>query len=334
MPRDVSSCDVSADPVVLRQWHVVGRSASFESGGIYPIRILGEDLILWRSGEKLLAWQDLCIHRGVKLSLGKIQRGCELQCAYHGWTYDVSGQCTHIPAHPDLEPPSKARVKSYHAREQTGLVWVNLSADPAPMPELPEFFDDSYRMVISGPYEIQAGATRIIENFLDITHLPFVHEGYLGVPDHATISDYTVESHSDGQGLIARQIEVFQPNPDGTGIGARVIYDYGVLHPFCAFLRKMIHDDRMLLALMVTPLTETSSRAWCVIMMNYGFEISDAEIAAYQNTIIAQDIPIVESQRPERLPLDLAAELHLRSDRLAIAYRQYLKATGLTFGCE
>jgi hypothetical protein len=47
---------------------------------------------------------------------------------------------------------------------------------------------------------------------------------------------------------------------------------------------------------------------------------------------MAQDIPVVESQRPELLPLDLQAELHLRSDRLAIAYRQYLKKCGLRLG--
>ncbi len=45
-----------------------------------------------------------------------------------------------------------------------------------------------------------------------------------------------------------------------------------------------------------------------------------------------QDVPIVESQRPELLPLDLQAELHLRSDRTAIAYRKWLREPGLTFG--
>jgi phenylpropionate dioxygenase-like ring-hydroxylating dioxygenase large terminal subunit len=48
--------------------------------------------------------------------------------------------------------------------------------------------------------------------------------------------------------------------------------------------------------------------------------------------IPAQDVPIVESQRPELLPLDLQAELHLRSDRMAIAYRRWLKELGLSFG--
>jgi phenylpropionate dioxygenase-like ring-hydroxylating dioxygenase large terminal subunit len=53
---------------------------------------------------------------------------------------------------------------------------------------------------------------------------------------------------------------------------------------------------------------------------------------AFQDTVAAQDVPIVESQRPEKLPLDLQAELHLRSDKTSIAYRKWLNELGLTFG--
>ncbi len=52
----------------------------------------------------------------------------------------------------------------------------------------------------------------------------------------------------------------------------------------------------------------------------------------FQDRIFAQDQPIVTSQLPERLPLDLAEELHLPSDRMAIAYRKYIRGLGLTFG--
>jgi phenylpropionate dioxygenase-like ring-hydroxylating dioxygenase large terminal subunit len=66
--------------------------------------------------------------------------------------------------------------------------------------------------------------------------------------------------------------------------------------------------------------------------MNSGHDVPEAELVAYQDRIFAQDQPIVESQRPELLPLDLQAELHLRSDRAAIAYRQWLRAIGLSYG--
>lgn len=60
--------------------------------------------------------------------------------------------------------------------------------------------------------------------------------------------------------------------------------------------------------------------------------LPDEQVRQFQDVIIKQDIPIVESQRPELLPLDLQAELHLRSDRTAIAYRKWLRELGLTFG--
>ena len=61
-------------------------------------------------------------------------------------------------------------------------------------------------------------------------------------------------------------------------------------------------------------------------------ELTDEQISSFQEEIIKQDIPIVESQRPELLPLDLQAELHLRSERTAIAYRKWLRELGVTFG--
>ena len=58
---------------------------------------------------------------------------------------------------------------------------------------------------------------------------------------------------------------------------------------------------------------------------------TDEEISAWQDSVTFQDMPIVESQRPELLPLDLQEELHLRSDRLAVAYRRWLRELGVTF---
>jgi vanillate O-demethylase monooxygenase subunit len=66
--------------------------------------------------------------------------------------------------------------------------------------------------------------------------------------------------------------------------------------------------------------------------LNYGHEITDEELLRFQDHVSEQDRLIVESQRPELLPLDLQAELHLRSDRMAIAYRKWLRAIGLTYG--
>jgi phenylpropionate dioxygenase-like ring-hydroxylating dioxygenase large terminal subunit len=81
----------------------------------------------------------------------------------------------------------------------------------------------------------------------------------------------------------------------------------------------------------ITPVTPQKCIAWMYVAMDYG-DLTPEQIADFQDEIIKQDIPVVESQRPELLPLDLQAELHLRSDRTAIAYRKYLRELGVSFG--
>ncbi len=98
------------------------------------------------------------------------------------------------------------------------------------------------------------------------------------------------------------------------------------------YLCKDSTEGRFSIYATVRPTSEFESTAWFWIAMNYGHEIPEEEIVSLQNQITAQDIPVVESQRPERLPLDLQAELHLRSDRIAVAYRKWLGKIGLTFG--
>ncbi len=81
----------------------------------------------------------------------------------------------------------------------------------------------------------------------------------------------------------------------------------------------------------VTPVSQLSSIAWTYVTKDYE-NIPDEKTRQFEDMITWQDVPIVESQRPELLPLDLQAELHVRSDRAALAYCKWLKGLGLTFG--
>ena len=108
---------------------------------------------------------------------------------------------------------------------------------------------------------------------------------------------------------------------------------YRVLRPLTAYFVKSQADGKKFAMInFVTPVDEGESTSWAMMAINYAKESSDQQLRDFQDKITAQDIPIVQSQRPELLPLDLQAELHLKSDRAAIAYRQWLKKIGMNYG--
>lgn len=317
------------DPILINDWHPVAPVQELAATGMINVRLLGQELVIWRADGEIRAWQDLCIHRGARLSLGKV-KGDTLACPYHGWVYNGEGNCIHIPAHPDQVPPAKARTKSYHAQICYDLVWVCLGEPRNPVPVFPEWTDATYRKLLCGPYRINAHGPRIIENFLDVGHFPFVHEGILGVQTHPEIADYTAEIGPNG--VEAKGVRIYQPDPYGTGVGDVVAYTYRVLRPLTAYLLKESEGPSFSILVTITPHEALQSTMWMWMAMNYGHDLPAAELIAWQDSIAFQDVPIVESQRPELLPLDLQAELHLRSDRTAIAYRKWLNELGLSFG--
>ncbi len=283
------------DPVLIDDWHPVATCEALDARRRLGVRLLGEDVVVWRAGGRALAWQDLCLHRGTRLSLGRVE-GATLQCPYHGWVYDADGQCVRIPALPDVPPPRKAKVRTYRAVERYGLVWVSLGEpahDVAPFPEWP---DASFRKLLCGPYAVAASGPRLVENFLDVAHFPFVHENVLGTPERPEIADH--EAVIDEKGVLATGVRVWQPDPYGTGQGDWVSYTYRALRPLTAYLLKESAGPRFSILLAITPHEEARSTAWMWMAMNYGHDLPAEGLVAWQDRIFEQDRPIVESQRP------------------------------------
>ena len=320
------------DPVLVNDWHVVARATDVAESAVVSARLLDEDLVLWRRNGEAMAWRDLCPHRGTRLSLGQVdERG--LVCPYHGWTYDQTGTCVRMPSRPDTKPPAKACTEVYLVRERYGLIWVSLGNPKQDIPPFREWNDPSFRHVLGGPYRIAAAGPRIIENFLDFTHLPFVHEGILGTRDRAEAADYEVEVGPDG--ITAREIYTWTPDPDGSGQAQMAEWLYRVLRPLTAYIELTPADsdsDRYVMLFSVTPVSESESIGWMWNSMDYNHEMSDEDFLAYVDEIVFQDIPIIESQRPELLPVDLQADVHVKADATSIAYRRWLKELGLSTG--
>src|SRR5438874_7063816 len=254
------------DPVLVEDWHPVARVEDLADGGPLAARILGEDLVVWRSGEEFHAWRDLCVHRGTRLSLGRIVDGVRLECPYHGWTYGSDGCCVLMPAHPEQTPPAKARVATYQAKARHGVVWVTLGSGATDIPAFELMDDPGHNVLMSGPYHVKASGPRVIENFLDVGHFPFVHEGILGDRSRPEIADYDAVVSADG--VLATGVKVYQPDPYATGHGATVTYTYRVHRPLSAsFIKHGEHSFGMLLS--VTPHDAVDSSAWMWMAMNY-----------------------------------------------------------------
>jgi phenylpropionate dioxygenase-like ring-hydroxylating dioxygenase large terminal subunit len=339
------------DPLLVNDWHVVARSRDLDARQVRPARLLGQDIVLWREKDlpptgfvseatppTIHAWRDLCLHRGARLSGGRVipredreraPSDC-LACPYHGWEYDATGKCARIPAAPAQAPPEKAHVQTYKAQDKYGFIWVCLGEPQRDVPEFPEWNNPEFRKVDAGPYTYHAHGPRIVENFLDVGHFPFVHAGLLGDPKHTEVGEYQVEVTDDG--VVAKDIPFFQPDPDGTGWGAEVRYTYRALRPLTAYFIKSHETRRFSMINFVTPVDESTSDSWAIMALNYSPETTDLALREFQDKVTGQDIAIVESQRPELLPLDLQTELHLKSDRTTIAYRRWLRNIGLKYG--
>ena len=145
---------------------------------------------------------------------------------------------------------------------------------------------------------------------------------------------YDVTVSLDG-GVLATRCRFYQPRSAAFATeGFEVEYVYRVPHPYCSVLYKRNPEfvDRMdAIALFVQPLDEEHVRAHMFLCLLDRVS-TDAEIRSFQQTIFAQDKPILENQRPKRLPLDPHAELPARADASSLAYRRWLRERGVRYG--
>ena len=308
-----------------RYWHPVAY-ASEVGDRPHPARLLNERLVIARLGDDVACFRDLCVHRATALSLGWID-GDDLVCAYHGWRYDAAGRCVHIPALPADRPiPSRARIERFACAVRYGLVWVCLSDAPVVgIPDYAEFADPAYHAVFVPPQDWQASAARATENSVDAAHFPWLHEGILGSRDHPEVPVFAIEQV--GEELRYHWDDL--PNAMHPVGHTRI---YRLHRPFSIHQRKERADGQCEAVLIsACPRAETETSVYLVICRN--FPLSEQELEERMATdilILEQDRPVVESQRPAELPLDLAAELHLRGpDAVAVAYRRFMAEIGI-----
>ena len=222
-------------------------------------------------------------------------------------------------------------------REDYGHLWVTLGEPAGTLFAIPEWDEADRRRVYCGAVPVRASGLRLIENFLDLAHFPYVHTEILGTESHPEVARYEVEQRRDVDELWATKCEFFQPKAAASSEGGQISkYMYRVTTPFNVMLYKTppTAPDRWdVIALFVQPVEPDVSIAH-PFMLVIDDTSSDAELIAFQQMIFLQDKIVLENQRPKLLPLQPGKETPTRADLSSVLYRRWLKEKGLTYGTE
>ena len=220
-------------------------------------------------------------------------------------------------------------------REKYGCVWTTLGAPNREIFEIAEADEPDRRFVPCGWVKMRASGLRVVENFLDMAHFPFVHTDILGAEPHTEVPGYLSEIRRDVDEVWATNCTFFQPRIAATETeGAFVHLTYRVPSPFVVMLYRICPtaSDRLdAIALFIQPVEEDLCRAQPVMYLVDTVSPHSA-LLNFEQVIFLQDRIIVENQRPLLLPLEPRQEIPTRADSSSVAYRRWLKEKGVRFG--
>jgi phenylpropionate dioxygenase-like ring-hydroxylating dioxygenase large terminal subunit len=174
---------MAKEPFPKNQWYVAATAAELTEGRALARTVCGQPLVMFRTAAGAVAvLEDRCPHRKFPLSAGTVTAG-ELQCGYHGLRFDGTGRCTLIPSQSEI--PKSLHARAYPAVERCDLVFVwmgdPVTADPKRLPDLSHNTRAGWT-AIHGYNHVAANYMLLVDNLLDLTHLPFLHKTTLAGP--------------------------------------------------------------------------------------------------------------------------------------------------------
>ncbi len=205
---------------LLRRFWIPGlleEEVAQPDGDPVRLRLLGEDLVAFRDTEGKIGVLDAyCPHRLAHLYFGRNEE-CGIRCVYHGWKFDVAGNCTDQPSEPaDTNFAHKVKLTSYPAVARGGLVWIYMGPKEK-MPELPDFDwargSDRQRVVRKRIYE--ANYLQSVEGGLDSAHISFLHRTLKEMKGEG------IKTLHQKYGRIGHPVFDVKPAPHGLLVGAR-----------------------------------------------------------------------------------------------------------------
>jgi len=216
-----------------------------------------------------------------------------------------------------------------------GHVWTCPGTPTVPLFDIPEADEPGRRLVDCGAVRVKASPLRVVENFLDIAHFPFVHTDILGAEPHTEVEPYSVEIRETVDEVWATKVRFFQPQAAKSSEGGQMTdYMYRVPAPCTAILYKTCPPrpgEWDIIAIFVKPLAEDLCDAFAWMAL-YDDDSAQSDLIQFQQMIFLQDRSILENQIPRLLPLDPKMEIPTRADTTSVAYRRWLKRRGATYG--
>lgn len=179
-----------AGDLLRRYWHPVGCAAELKDRPTKKIRILGEDLVLYRTSENDYGLiQEKCTHRCASLEYGFVdQEG--IRCPYHGWKFDLTGQCIEQPFEQNRALQRNAGAVAYPVEEITGILFTYMGPPQSisPLPKWDILREGNGRLVVEKQERVECNWFQFQENAADVVHTYFLHAKYfehLGIPDRS-----------------------------------------------------------------------------------------------------------------------------------------------------
>ena len=211
---------------IYNAWYVAAFAAEVENGKTLAKRLLNEPVVLFRTEDgEIAALEDRCSHRAMPLSAGHVD-GKILRCCYHGVEFDGRGMCTRIPNQTRI--PASANVRSYPVHEKGHVVWIWMGepelADPARIIDNPEHDDPSWTWRPFN-FEVKSNWQLIIDNIMDLTHVPYIHARTIGGnPDQHYEAQTDVEFDGERVALLRKMPNSVPPRTyiDAGGFTGRV----------------------------------------------------------------------------------------------------------------
>ncbi|MEO0636507.1 MAG: Rieske 2Fe-2S domain-containing protein [Pseudomonadota bacterium] len=322
-------------------WYPVSFRRDLPKGKPFGFQVHDLKLVLFEDDDgKLSCLRDRCPHRAARLSDGQIRDG-RLECLYHGWQYDGSGDCLFIPQMLEgKDYPIRSCVDSFELEEKNGIVWVypgeRSAADPDRIPfiegsDAPDIFDVTFQMDL--PYD----QSYLIENVIDIAHIHIAHDGVRGggVREAAKPLEFKILK-SDIEGIKATFRTIGLKRAEGDPEIGGALVEFRAPNLVCYTSQYADSDLVAGLELYSLPMGKGRCRLLYRKFSNFAplWERLKPRWLEHQTQmlILEQDMNVVIGQH-EEIELD---GRHVRdvwlpiktSDRLVIAYRKWLDQFG------